>query len=169
MKFDVELGEMQRESVCDPCENGEGLGCVMRIVSDPALEAVNQRIRDDWVRACALWTAEKEIREWRERLRETVAQLQAALRELDDALKVVRVGAGNRGQGKSSYSRAMGLCVESVEKELENGMVKDCGNGSCTLTNAMLKDFSGFSCSMMTGNVCVVWDCERSFLRSLCC
>ncbi|CBK23759.2 uncharacterized protein [Blastocystis hominis] len=114
----------------------------MRIVSDPALEAVNQRIRDDWVRACALWTAEKEIREWRERLRETVAQLQAALRELDDALKVVR----------SSYSRAMGLCVESVEKELENGMVKDCGNGSCTLTNAMLKDFSGFSCSMMTGN-----------------
>ena len=80
-------------------------------------------------------------------------QLQAALRELDDALMVALVGAGKGREEKRSYSKTMISCVNSLERELQKGLVVDCGNGSCTLTNEMLKDFSDFSCSVMTGNV----------------
>ena len=84
---------------------------------------------------------------------DTVTQLQAALRELDDALMVALVGAGKGREEKRSYSKTMISCVNSLERELQKGLVVDCGNGSCTLTNEMLKDFSDFSCSVMTGNV----------------
>ena len=98
-----------------------------------------------------------------------VTQLQAALRELDDALMVALVGAGKGGEAKRSYSKTMISCVNSLERELQNGLVLDCGNGTCTLTNEMLKDFSGFSCSVMTGNVWIGAGCEHSPLRSLYC
>ena len=105
------------------------------------------------MRACSYWRAEKEIEQWKERMMDAVAQLQAVLRELDDALMVALVGVGKGGEEKRSYSKTMTSCVNSLERELENGLVSDCGNGSCTLMNEMLKDFSGFSCSLMTGNV----------------
>lgn len=88
---------MSEESVCDPCGNGEGLGCVLRVASDGEFEADNERIQEAWMRACSYWRAEKEAGQWKERLMGTVTQLQAALRELDDALQVARVGAGKGG------------------------------------------------------------------------
>lgn len=169
MECGAELSAMEEASVCDPCGNGEGLGCVLRVASDWEFEAENERIHDAWMRACSFWRAEREIGQWKERLMDTVTQLQAALRELDDTLMMALVGAGKGGEEKRSYSKTMISCVNSLERELQKGLVVDCGNGTCTLTNEMLKDFSDFSCSVMTGNVWIGRGCEHSPLRSLYC
>lgn len=92
---------MESDSVCDPCGDGEGLACLLRIVSNAQFEEQNRQIRDAWTTACSHWRGWDEIGRWKQQLEDAAGQLQAALKELDDAVESAQVGVEKAAQGRT--------------------------------------------------------------------
>lgn len=145
---------MKSPTICDPCRTGEGLSCVLRIASDEQFEEWNTLIHNTWSRACTHYQAVIEITEWKASLTSAITQLQTALKDLDDALDVATLEQGSVHSNKKSFIDATVSCLRKVENVIQEGLLLDCGNGSCTVTYELLRDFIDFSCSLSSGNVC---------------